>query len=418
MPLYEYRAVNKKGRDVVDMIEAASNLEALNKVRELGLYPLKVTETTKGAEKGKKSGGFNLKMDINLFKKKTVKPQHMVVFVRQFATLVNAGLPLLRCLRVLWEQQKGGVLKSTLEDLANSVESGSSFSEALMKHPAVFSKLFINMVKAGEAAGAMDIVLLRVADFYEKSYRIKAKVKSALIYPILVVCAAIAVLVFLVLFIIPRFAEMFSDMGLDLPGPTKFLIGFTNLMMKWYSWAGIFVLIGVIILAYFLISRTETGRYRIDKLKLSFPLFGVMFQKVAIARFARTLGTLIISGVPLLKALTIVKDVIGNEVIAFSIGKVSDSIREGESMSGPLRQHKVFSPILINMIDVGEETGKLDEMLIKIADSYDEDVDIAISSLTSVLEPVLIITLAVIVGGIVISLFLPLISLISTMGAM
>ena len=355
-------------------------------------------------------------MELSLFTNKSVKPQQLVMFIRQFATLINAGLPLLKSIKVLWEQQKAGTLKKTLENITDQVENGSTLSESLIKHPNVFSKLFINMVRAGEAAGAMDIVLLRVADFYEKSYKIKAKVKSALIYPIIVVCAAIGVLLFLVLFIIPRFAEMFKDMGVALPMPTRILIGLTNAMLLWYTWVFIIGFFALLFFLYYLVKRTATGRYRIDYVKLYFPMFGILVQKVAIARFARTLGTLVSSGVPLLKALNIVKDVIGNDVVAMAVSKVSDSIREGESIAGPLKQHKVFSPIVINMIDVGEETGRLDEMLMKIADNYDDDVDIAIGSLTSMLEPVLIITLAFIVGSIVISLFLPLVSLISTLG--
>lgn len=417
MPTYEYRAVDIKGRDVVDMVEASSNIDALNKVRELGLYPIKVVEKGRGAAKGKKAGGLAPVLKFNLFTSKSVKPHQMVIFIRQFATLINAGLPLLKSIKILWEQQRPGALKKALEDLSSSVESGSTFSEALLMHPAIFSKLFVNMVKAGEAAGVMDVVLMRLADFYEKSHKIKSKVKSALIYPIIVVFAAISVLIGLVLFIIPKFAEMFKDMDLKLPVPTRVLIGFTNMMLKWYTWVFIGMLIAGLFAAYYAIRRTVAGRYNIDKVKLNFPLFGVLVQKVAIARFARTLGTLVSSGVPLLKALTIVKDVIGNEVIAGAIGNVSDSIREGESVSGPLKQHKVFSPIVINMIDVGEETGRLDEMLIKIADNYDDDVDVAVSSLTSILEPTLIITLAFIVGSIVISLFLPLISLITSLSA-
>jgi type IV pilus assembly protein PilC len=418
MPVFEYRAVDKKGKDVVSVIEAANNMDALNKVRELGLYPLKVVEKTRADIQSKEQKAKTvLGLPVSLFREKKVKPQHMVIFIRQFATLINAGLPLLRSIKILWEQQRPGALKYALEDLANSVESGSTFSEALLKHPAIFSKLFVNMVKAGEAAGVMDVVLLRLADFYEKSHKIRAKVKSALIYPIIVVCAAIAVLFFLVLFIIPKFAEMFKDMDLALPTPTRILIGITNLMLQWYTWVVLAVVVAGFVLVYVAVSRTPKGRYAIDKLKLDFPLFGILVQKIGIARFARTLGTLVSSGVPLLKALTIVRDVIGNEVISSAIANVSESIREGESISGPLKQHKVFTPMVINMIDVGEETGRLDEMLIKIADNYDEDVDVAISGLTSILEPVLIITLAFIVGSIVISLFLPLISLISSLSA-
>ncbi|HRZ86183.1 MAG TPA: type II secretion system F family protein, partial [bacterium] len=284
MPFFEYRAVNKKGKDVVDIIEAANNLDALNKVRELGLYPIKVAEKAKGDTRKDVQGPAAVMKGLAFFKEKKVKPQVMVIFIRQFATLINAGLPLLRSVKVLWEQQRPGALKSALEEMSASVESGSTFSEALQKRPEIFSKLFVNMVKAGEAAGVMDVVLLRLADFYEKSHKIRAKVKSALIYPVIVVCAAIGVLFFLVLFIIPKFAEMFKDMDLALPTPTRILIGITNLMLQWYTWVVAAGVIAALVTLFIAISRTPAGRYRLDKIKLDFPLFGVLVQKVGIAR--------------------------------------------------------------------------------------------------------------------------------------
>ncbi len=417
MPLFEYKAVNKKGKQVADVLDATDANAAVHQVRALGLFPLHVAEAGKPKGLGKASAekpGEKFSLSSLSFGQR-VKTRDLVLFIRQFASLNAAGVPLLRALKVLWEQQRPGPLKNTVSELQTAIESGSTLSEAMSKHPKVFNRLFISMMRAAEAAGVMDTVLLRMADYFEKSARLKARIRSALVYPIVVVLAAIAVMLFLMVFIIPKFAEMFADMELKLPALTRGLITVSHLFMTWYFWLGMAAVVAGGIVAVRLFAATATGRYKLDEWKLKVPVFGQILHKVAVARFARTLGTLTTSGVAILKALVIVKDTIGNEVFARAINHVSESIREGESIADPLRQSKVFSPVVINMIAIGEETGRLDEILVRVADQYDEEVDVMITTLTTLLEPFLIVTLAVIVGTIVISLFLPLISLISSL---
>lgn len=332
------------------------------------------------------------------------------MFTRQLATLIDAGLPLLRSLNVLRDQQKPGALKNSLDDIAASVEGGSTFSEAMAKWPKIFTPLYVNMIKAGEAGGVLEVVLNRLAEFAEKSEKLKKKVKSAMVYPAFVISVAIAVLTFLITFIVPKFAEMFYDLELELPWMTSFLIQISDLFKE--QWYVPILFIVTVITSLKIIRKRKQGKYVIDKIMLYFPIIGQLISKIAIARFTRTLGTLITSGVPILQALLIVKDTAGNEVICRAVEKVHDSIREGESIVEPLRASKVFSPMVISMIEVGEETGALAEMLIKIADNYDEDVDAAVEGLTSLLEPFLIVFLALVVGFIVIAMFLPLISLL------
>ncbi len=416
MPKFKYVAMNNQGKEVTGLIESESTSEAIGKLREKGMFPTSVTldKTAKG-KKGSSPGRAQkkssmLSMEITLFTPKRVKSGVLSLFTRQLATLIDAGLPLLRSLNVLGEQQRPGCLKNTLGEISFMVEGGASFSEALAKFPKVFSKLYVNMIKAGEAGGVLEIVLNRLAEFAEKSEKLKKKVKSAMIYPTFVIGVAVAVLTFLVTFIVPKFAEMFEDLDLELPWMTSFLITISDVFKKqWYI--PISCVIGFVILIK-LTRRTKQGKFYIDKLLLRFPLVGMLISKISIARFTRTLGTLITSGVPILQALVIVKDTAGNEVISRAVEKVHDSIREGESIVEPLRASKVFPPMVISMIDVGEETGALAEMLIKIADNYDEDVDAAVEGLTSLLEPFLIVFLALIVGFIVIAMFLPLISLL------
>ncbi len=413
MPTFEYRAITKKGKEVLDTVEADTSADAVNKVRELGMFPVKVVERGKGKPL---KGGESLKSRFFAIEiGARVKPRELVLFIRQFASLIGAGIPLLRGLKILWEQQRPGLLKKTVGEMQAAIEAGSTLSESMGKFPRVFNRLFVNMVKAGEAAGALDAVFQRMADYFEKSSKLKARIRSALVYPIVVVVAAIAVMMFLMVFIIPKFADMFTDMNLKLPAPTLFLIALSHLWMNPYFWAVLGVVIVILFLMFRATAATEAGRYRLDSWKLKMPVFGQIVQKVAIARFARTLGTLISSGVGILRALMIVKDTIGNEVFARAINQASESIREGESIANPLKQSQVFSPVVISMISVGEETGKLDEILFRVADQFDEEVDVLIATLTTLLEPFLIVTLAVIVGGIVISLFLPLISLISSL---
>jgi type IV pilus assembly protein PilC len=338
-----------------------------------------------------------------------------MIFTRHLATLIDAGLPLLRGLTVLAKQERDLVLKGTINALADGVQGGSTFSESLAQHPKIFNKLYINMVKAGELGGVLELVLARLAEFQEKAQRIKGKVTSAMVYPVVVLCIALVILCFLLVFIVPKFQQIFHDMlgNKPLPGITQFVINASNVLKsQWYYVIGGIVVFSV---AYRMFSASAVGRIILDRIKLHLPLFGDLTRKSSISRFARTLGTLVTSGVPILQALNITRETAGNSVIADAISKVHDSVKEGESIVQPLEASGVFPPMVISMIDVGEETGQLPEMLLKIAEVYDDEVDNAVSGLTSLLEPIMIVILAVIVGTIVVALFMPLISIIQGM---
>lgn len=421
MPKFAYVAMNEKGVEVSGTINAENTIAAINQIREMGYFPTSVAAQKKKkgeAAEGEKEGGFSFQ--IRFLSKKTVKSKILALFTRQLATLIDAGLPLLKALRVLETQQKPGPLKDALLAMGSSVEGGSTFSESLGNQPKIFNKLFVNMVRAGEAGGVLEVVLNRMAEFLEKSEKLKSKVKSAMIYPTAVITVAGGVLGFLMTYVVPKFKEIFDGFDTTLPTPTAILIGVShwiksNLYYTHPPYVGVLILLPVgLFFAFKAVSKTNKGRFTLDTAKLNAPLFGTLIRKIAIARFSRTLGTLITSGVPILQALNIVRETSGNEVISKAIGNVHDSIREGESIAAPLKETKVFTPMVISMIEVGEETGKLPDMLMRIADTYDEDVDTAVAGITSVIEPVLIVFLAVMVGFIVISLFLPLIKLISS----
>ena len=336
-----------------------------------------------------------------------------MVFTRQLATLIDSGLPLLRGLNVLGKQERDVVLKKTINGLADAVQGGSTFSEGLAQHPRIFNNLYVNMVHAGEVGGVLEVVLARLAEFQEKAQKIKNKVIAAMVYPLIVLVLAFAIMTFLLIFIVPKFETIFHDMLGDKPLPTitLFVIGVSNFMKN----HGL-VLLGVIIAivaAYKFFARTERGRVFIDRLKLRVPLFGDLLRKTAISRFSRTLGTLVTSGVPDLAGAEYYARNRRQQVIASAIAQVHDSVKEGESIVQPLEASAAFPPMVISMIDVGEETGQLPEMLLKIAEVYDDEVDNSVSALTSMLEPIMIVFLAIVVGTIVIALFMPLISIIS-----
>lgn len=422
MPRYNYVALDSRGQEATGVIEAGSQTEAIGQLRQSGYFPKTITEEGKGGPKiktkaapvtkgatAKKSGG------ISLFQRQTVKGKTLMIFTRQLATLIDAGLPLLRGLTVLAKQEPDPVLRNVITSLAESVQGGGTFSESLGGHPKIFNKLYVNMVKAGELGGVLELVLLRLAEFQEKAQKIKNKVVAAMFYPIIVLVIAIAIMAFLLVFIVPKFEAIFADMlgGKPLPALTQFVIGTSNLVKDNFLFIGVGIVL--VIVGYKLISKTEKGLQAIDKFKLKAPLFGDLTRKSAISRFARTLGTLVTSGVPILQALNITRETAGNVVIADAIMQVHDSVKEGESIVQPLEASGVFPPMVISMIDVGEETGQLPEMLLKIAEVYDDEVDNAVAGLTSLLEPIMIVFLAVVVGTIVIALFLPLISIISGM---
>ena len=424
MQKFSYVAVDAAGKETRGMVEANNQAQAISKVRGQGLFPTSIGAVSDSAAAAgrpgasRKSGGSSaLKMEIRLpaFMKGRVKPKDLMVVTRQLATLVNAGLPLLRGLRVLLRQTKNPALRTALEAMGQSVESGSTFSEALAQHPRVFDYLYVNMVRAGEAGGVIEVVLARLAEFMEKAEKIKNKVKSAMIYPIVVLVAASGILVFLLTAIIPKFEEIFKDLleGKKLPAITQFVIGAS----KTVRGNAVVVVLGIvaIVVAINIWKSTKSGRYMMDAIKLRMPVFGTLIRRSAIARLTRTLGTLLSSGVPVLQALTIVRDTSGNAVIAKAIQHVHDSVKEGESMTAPMEASKVFPPMVISMVEVGEETGALPDMLIRIADTFDDEVDNAVSGMTSIIEPLMIIFLAVIVGTIVIAMFLPLVTIIETL---
>jgi len=348
-----------------------------------------------------------------------VSEKHLTQFTTQLSTLQDAGLPIVSCLKILEGQLPKGYFKNVLVSVTDDVESGSSLSEALAKHPRAFDGLYVNMVRAGEAGGVLDVILARLAAFKEKSEKLKRQVKGAAIYPIAVLVVIVLILLFIMTKVVPKFEEVFAGLpgGAEgLPAITKFMMSLSAWLVSWW-WAFLLALFMVIWGLPRLIGMTPGGRYFKDSVKLKIPIAGNIYKKVLVARFTRTFGTLISSGVPILEALDIVRGAAGNAVMERVIGEVHDAIREGESIAEPLGNQKIriFDDLVINMIDVGEKTGELDKMLIKVADNYDDEVDVAVSSLTSLLEPMLIVVMGGAVFVIVLALFLPLLKIIDTL---
>lgn len=419
MATFAFEAMNSSGQEVKDEVEASDSQDAIAKIRQKGYFPTKVREKAAKKvvkKKGKETAtGPTRKMPMSIG---GVPRKQLVAFTRQLSTLQDAGLPILRSLQILEQQQKPGLLKAIVGGVADEVEGGGTLSDAMSKYPKAFDKLYVNMINAGEAGGVLDLILARLADFMEKAAKLKKKVVGAMIYPAVVISIAVGIVSMIMVFVIPKFEEIFLDFKLKLPGPTQLLINISHFMAPpthgWaYLLAAPFVLFGIIRL----IKMSEGGKYAVDVVKLKIPILGSILAKTAVARFTRTLGTLISAGVPILDAINITKETSGNEVYARALGKVHDAIREGESMADPLRATKVVDSIVVNMVDVGEETGDLDKMLMKIADNYDNDVDVLVSSLISILEPVMVVVLGVIVGFIVIALFMPMITLIEGMSS-
>ncbi|MFH1854751.1 MAG: type II secretion system F family protein [Candidatus Omnitrophota bacterium] len=355
-----------------------------------------------------------LKSFPSLNLKKKVSTKSLVVFTRQLSTLIAAGLPLVKALRTLYDQLEPGALKDIIKQLVNEVESGTNFSESLSHFPRVFPEFYINMIKAGELGGMLESILKRLSEFLDKNQKLRDKVKSALMYPAFVLIVAVLILVMLMVFVIPTFTNMFSELGGALPLPTKVLIAVSEITRK--AWYLIPLIPVFIVLLYKFIIKNPDRKLVVDKIKLHIPVVGGLIQQICVARFTRTLGTLLTSGVPILNSLETVKDTIGNEFIARAVIEVRDSIKEGESVSGPMEASKAFPALVVKMVNIGEETGQLDKMLIQIADNFEEEVDVAISGLTSLLEPLLIVFMGLVVGFIVISMFMPLFSLAKLIG--
>ena len=428
MPKFSYVAMDQKGKEQKGTIEVASQNEAITRIKEMQLFPTKIVEVDKAKEKGatkkssatpKAAGGKKKGVSINLKIPglgSGVKSKVLTTFTRQLATLVDAGLPLLRGMRVLEKQERNPTLKRIIGELALSVEGGSTFSEALAQHPKVFNRLFVNMVKAGELGGVLEVVLNRLSEFQEKAQKIKGKVVAAMFYPIAVLVVAVVIMGVLIVVVIPKFKEVFAGLGEGRPLPafTQLVLNISDTVRN--NMIMTVIVTACVVVAFLLTIKTKFGRHVWDKFKLKMPVLGPVVSKVAISRFTRTLGTLVSSGVPILQALAIVRETSGNVIVANAVTAVHESVKEGETITAPLEASGVFPPMVISMVDVGEQTGALPEMMMKIADNFDDEVDNAVAAMTSLLEPIMIIFLAVIVGSIVIAMFLPLIDLMNGLG--
>ena len=414
MPLFAYTAVDAQGKTHQGTLEANNASDAAAAVKKKGQFPTNIAETTADASgKGKKKG-FSLSFSMGGGGGGTgkVPAKVLTIFTRQLSTLISAGLPLLRSLRTLGKQEKNPNLKKIMTGLAESVEGGTTFSEALSQHPKAFNKLYVNMVKAGELGGVLEVVLTRLAEFAEKSQRIKGKVTSAMVYPLVVLTIAVGIVTFLMLFIVPKFEAIFKDMlgGRPLPFITQAVMDLSRFIQGNF----ILIAIGITVLVFALrFSMKLPGvAAALDTYTLKIPLFGDMLTKTSVARFSRTLGTLVSSGVPILQALQITRDTAGNLRVSSAVENIHDNVKEGESMVSPMEASGIFPPMVVSMVQVGEETGQLPDMLTKVADVFEEEVDNAVAGLTSMLEPVMIVMLALVVGTIVVALFLPLITII------
>ena len=428
MPTFVYEAMNASGKPQKGTLDAPSSEEVIKKLRGDGLFPTSVKEqkAPAKADKAKADAGADgkskkKKKGLGFSMPGGVGAKTITLFTRQMSTLQDAGLPLLRSLQILEQQQKPGKMKTILGVVCEDVEGGNTLSESFAKHPKAFDRLYCKMVAAGEVGGVLDVILQRLADFMEKGERLKRRIKGALIYPACVISIAIAIVTGIMYFVIPKFQEIFKDFGVKLPAPTVFLIDSS----KWIAGSSskdqavpgvIWVMIApfAIFFTFKLIRKTPIGRAAFDIVILKLPGIGNLTRKTVVARFTRTLGTLVSAGVPILEAVLITRDTCGNYVFEKALNRVHDSIREGEAFAVPLRESKVVDSLVVNMIDVGEETGDMDVMLTKIADNYDEEVDVAVGSLLSLLEPFMVIILGGIIGGIVLALFLPLVSMIES----
>ena len=417
MAKFVYEAMNQAGQEIKDEIDAPSSKDALAKIRGLGYFPTRIRE--KGGKKAAAAGGTKKKKSGTGFSIGGVKAKIITQFTRQLSTLQDAGLPILRSIHILGDQQRPGLMKNILRCVGDDVEGGATLSEAFAKHPKAFNRLYVNMIAAGETGGVLDIICQRLADFMEAAQRLRRKVVGAMIYPAVVISFAAMIVVGIMIVVVPKFRDIFSDFDAELPGMTEMLIGFSNWIVQGTPPGWVVLLfspLGVYIF-WKMVRKSKGGRYVSDIIIMKTPIMGSIISKGGVARFTRTLGTLIAAGVPILEAINITKETSGNEVFARALGGVHDSIREGDTFANPLRAAKVVDSIVVNMIDVGEETGDLDTMLMKVADNYDEEVETLVGSLVSLLEPVMVVVLGGIVGFIVLALFLPMVTLIESVSS-
>ena len=435
MATFQYIAKDASGNETRGQVEAGDRNSAIAAVRAQGLFPTALGEVKRAASTpaaatkkapakrggsapapGAKKSGLNMELNIKLpsWMRGRIKTKVLTQFTRQLATLVNAGLPLMRGIEVLKRQMKDAQMKEALGGIGENIAAGGTFSESLTAYPKIFDNLYVNMVKAGEAGGVLEVVLGRLAEFAEKSEKIKNKVKGAMIYPIVVLVAAIGITAFLLVTVIPKFKQVFADMlgGAELPAITQFVIDASDWVQHNYITIGIGVV--VLIVLKKIVGKTEKGATAFDWLSLRMPVTGTLIQRTAVSRVTRTLGTLLSSGVPILQSLMIVRDTTGNRIVSNALQSVHDAVKEGEGMTVPLSQCWVFPPMVVSMVEVGEETGALPEMLTRVADTYEDEVDNAVAGMTAAIEPALIIFLAVVVGTIVVAMFLPMIKIIQS----
>ncbi len=400
MPVYKWQGSSLRGETLRGEMEASSKQAVISRLRAQRIQPV----LGRIKEKGR-----GLDMEINISLGSPVSQKEIVVFTRQFATMIDAGLPLVQCLEILSNQADNKAFQKVLRAVKEDVEGGSTFAAALKKHPKVFNELYCNMVAAGEVGGILDTILKRLAAYMEKAVKLKSKIKGAMIYPSCIVSAAVLVTGILLVYVIPVFADLFHSFGKALPAPTQFVINLSNFTINyiWYIIGGLVATVVAVILAY----KTERGKFAIHALLLKLPVFGELIRKSAVARFTRTLGTLVSSGVPILDALTITAKTSGNKIVERAVMKTRASISEGKTIAEPLIESSVFPPMVCQMIGVGETTGALDTMLQKIADFYEDEVDNSVANLTSLMEPIVILFLGVVIGGLVISMYLPIFKL-------
>jgi type IV pilus assembly protein PilC len=414
MPVFQYVALDSQGVEIKDEIEALSEKEAISKIRNMGYFPTKVRSKAASKQTAKTAAKTRTRRGA----KSKVKVKFVTEFARQLSTLQDAGLPILRSLRILEEQQKSGAFKRIIGYVADDIEGGSTLSEAMAKYPRCFDRLFVNMVAAGEAGGVLDLILARIADFKEKAIRLKGRVKSAMIYPIVVMSAAFLILLGLMTFVIPTFKSVLEEMvGGKLNVVTTTVLGISGWIAYRYGWAVLMAVPIIMIIVVRIIRQFQPGRMALDAITLRMPVVGQISSKVSVTRWTRTLGTLISAGVPILDAINVTRETAGNEVYAKLLGNIHNSIRQGDTFAAPLRQSRTIDLLVSNMVAVGEETGDLDKMLLKVADNYDEQVDVLVGGLMSMLEPIMIIVLGSVVMVIVLAVFLPMIQVITSLSA-
>ena len=413
MPTYQYEAMNAQGEEIKDQLDALSTEEAISKIRGMGFFPTKIRE--RGARRGAKGAEADAAGQPRRARgaNRKVKVKQLTQFTRQLSTLQDAGLPVLRSLRILEQQQKPGTpLKSVVRAVADDVEGGSTLSESMAQYPKAFNNLYTNMVAAGEAGGVLDLILQRLSDFMEKAEKLKAKIKGAMLYPICVIVIAVGIVLGIMTFVIPKFQEVFKDFGIKLPVPTQMLLDMSYWISKQFGWLYIILTPFILVVFFKLVRLIPAGKFALDWIVIRIPVLGNLVSKTSIARFTRTMGTLIGAGVPILEGLNITSHTAGNVVYQKALEKVHESIRRGETFAEPLRKARVCDSLVTNMIDVGEETGDLDKMMMKVADNYDDEVDTAVAALVSLLEPLLVIFLGGVCLFIILALFMPMVSMI------